>query len=166
MSNFVPNFWTQFENSGSIKKKPGKIIQEAPPRSLIVLYSKRSQECDKIWFLSWLLSCYKQWKFKNYCLQKPRWQRTVCYNTSCVQLISSHKKIRLAWCRDHRHWTRNQWGTILLADESLLSLNINSPRTFILWKIGIRYLFSNFWRKDNCTTLVDSLEKCLFLDIC
>lgn len=29
--------------------------------------------------------------------------------TICVLLTSTHRRVRLAWCEDHRHWNRDQW---------------------------------------------------------
>ncbi|GBO43094.1 hypothetical protein AVEN_104872-1, partial [Araneus ventricosus] len=49
----------------------------------------------------------------------------------CVPLTSTNRRVRLAWCKEHRDWSRDQWATVLFTDESRFSLNTDSCRTFI-----------------------------------
>ncbi|GFS97755.1 transposable element Tcb2 transposase [Trichonephila clavipes] len=35
----------------------------------------------------------------------------------CVSLTSTNRRVRLAWCRQHRDWNMDQWATILFTDE-------------------------------------------------
>ncbi|GBM63793.1 Transposable element Tcb2 transposase [Araneus ventricosus] len=61
----------------------------------------------------------------------------------CFPLTSTNRRVRLAWCREHRDWRMDQWATILFTDESRFSLNTDSRRTFIWREPGTRYLPSN-----------------------
>ncbi|GBM21753.1 hypothetical protein AVEN_118280-1 [Araneus ventricosus] len=49
----------------------------------------------------------------------------------CVPLTSTNRRVHLAWCREHRDWSMDQWATALFTDESQFSLNTDSRRTFI-----------------------------------
>src|SRR5690606_33385612 len=33
-------------------------------------------------------------------------------------LSSHHKKARLAWAKDHKHWTMENWKTVVWSDET------------------------------------------------
>ncbi|GBM09329.1 Transposable element Tc1 transposase [Araneus ventricosus] len=58
-------------------------------------------------------------------------------------LTSTNRRVRLAWCREHRDWSMDQWPTVLFTDESRSSLNTDSRRTFIWRETGTRYIPSN-----------------------
>ncbi|GBO24609.1 Transposable element Tc1 transposase [Araneus ventricosus] len=67
----------------------------------------------------------------------------------CVLLTSTNRRVRLAWCREHKDWSMDQWATVLFTDESRFSLNTDSRRTFI-WRVpGTRYLPSNVREIDH-----------------
>ncbi|GBM02756.1 hypothetical protein AVEN_40823-1 [Araneus ventricosus] len=36
----------------------------------------------------------------------------------CASLTSTNRRVRLAWCREHRDWSMDQWATVLFTDES------------------------------------------------
>lgn len=36
----------------------------------------------------------------------------------CILLTMNHKKVRLAWCREHLSWTEDSRGWVLFSDES------------------------------------------------
>ncbi|GFU14936.1 HTH_Tnp_Tc3_2 domain-containing protein [Trichonephila clavipes] len=61
----------------------------------------------------------------------------------CASRSSTNRRVRLAWFRQHRNWSMDQWVTILFTDESRFSLNTDFRRTFIWREPGIRYLPSN-----------------------
>ncbi|GBO03204.1 hypothetical protein AVEN_228326-1 [Araneus ventricosus] len=61
----------------------------------------------------------------------------------CVLLTSTNRRVRLAWCREHRDWSMDQWAIVLFTDESRFSLNTDSRREFIWREPGTRYLPSN-----------------------
>ncbi|GBM52115.1 Transposable element Tcb2 transposase [Araneus ventricosus] len=67
----------------------------------------------------------------------------------CVPLTSTNRRVRLAWCREHRDWSMDQWATVLFTDESRFSLNTDSRRTFIWREPGTRYLHSNVREIDH-----------------
>ncbi|GFV71367.1 HTH_Tnp_Tc3_2 domain-containing protein [Trichonephila clavipes] len=58
----------------------------------------------------------------------------------CVPLMSMNRRFLLAWCRQHRDWSMDQWVTVLFTDESRFSLNTDSRRTFIYREPGTRYV--------------------------
>ncbi|GBM17162.1 Transposable element Tcb2 transposase [Araneus ventricosus] len=66
----------------------------------------------------------------------------------CVPLTSTNRRVRLAWCREHRDWSMDQWASVLFTDESRFSLNTDSRRTFIWREPGTRYLPSNVREVD------------------
>ncbi|GBM94229.1 Transposable element Tcb2 transposase [Araneus ventricosus] len=67
----------------------------------------------------------------------------------CVPLTSTNRRVRLAWYREHRDWSMDQWATVLFTDESRFSLNTDSRRTFIWREPGTRYLPSNVREIDH-----------------
>ncbi|GBL99184.1 Transposable element Tc1 transposase [Araneus ventricosus] len=67
----------------------------------------------------------------------------------CVPPTSTNSGVRLAWCREHRDWSIDQWATVLFTDESRFSLNTNSRRPFIWREPGTRYLPSNVREIDH-----------------
>ncbi|GFX84824.1 esterase FE4 [Trichonephila clavipes] len=67
----------------------------------------------------------------------------------CVPLTSTNRRVRLAWFRQHRDWSMDQWVTVLFTDESRFSLNINSRRTSIWREPGTRYLPCKVHEFDN-----------------
>ncbi|GFV66675.1 hypothetical protein TNCV_2594961 [Trichonephila clavipes] len=46
----------------------------------------------------------------------------------------------LQWKRQHTHWTRDQWRTVLFTDESRFSLENDSRRIFT-WRQAGTYVF-------------------------
>ncbi|GFX70165.1 transposable element Tcb2 transposase [Trichonephila clavipes] len=36
----------------------------------------------------------------------------------CVQLTSTNGRVPLAWCKQYRNWSMDQWVTVLFTDES------------------------------------------------
>ncbi|GBM39741.1 Transposable element Tc1 transposase [Araneus ventricosus] len=67
----------------------------------------------------------------------------------CVPLTSTNRRVRLAWCREHRDWSMDQWATVLFTDESRFSLNTASRSMFIWREPGTRYLPSNVSEIDH-----------------
>ncbi|GBM29736.1 Transposable element Tcb2 transposase [Araneus ventricosus] len=66
-----------------------------------------------------------------------------------VLLPSTNRRVRLAWCREHRDWSMDQWVTVLFTDESRFSLNTDS-RLILIWREpGTRYLPSNVREIDH-----------------
>ncbi|GFT22291.1 transposable element Tc1 transposase [Trichonephila clavipes] len=47
--------------------------------------------------------------------------------TVCVPLTFTNRRVPLAWRRQYRFWSMDQWVTVLFADESHFSLNTDSP---------------------------------------
>ncbi|GFX71711.1 HTH_Tnp_Tc3_2 domain-containing protein [Trichonephila clavipes] len=47
----------------------------------------------------------------------------------CVPLTSTNRRAYLAWSRQHKDWSMDQWATVLLTNESCFSLNTYSRRT-------------------------------------
>ncbi|GBM60678.1 Transposable element Tcb2 transposase [Araneus ventricosus] len=66
-----------------------------------------------------------------------------------VSLTSTNRRVRLAWCREHRDWSMDQWATVFFPDESRFSLNTDSRRMFIWREPGTRYLPSNVREIDH-----------------
>ncbi|GFS92009.1 HTH_Tnp_Tc3_2 domain-containing protein [Trichonephila clavipes] len=48
---------------------------------------------------------------------------------TCVSLLTArHKVLRLAWARQHRHWTVDDWKHVSWSDESRFQLNREDER--------------------------------------
>ncbi|GFW12346.1 HTH_Tnp_Tc3_2 domain-containing protein [Trichonephila clavipes] len=50
-----------------------------------------------------------------------------------VPLTPAHRRRRSLWCREHRNWRDNEWGRVLLTDESRFSLSSDSHR-ILIWR--------------------------------
>jgi len=56
------------------------------------------------------------------------------------RLTPAHKAARLAFCRRHVRWTRQQWANVLFSDESRFSLHHNDGRIRVWRRPGERLL--------------------------
>ncbi|GFX04858.1 transposable element Tc1 transposase [Trichonephila clavipes] len=72
-------------------------------------------------------------------------RRTVRY----VPLTPAHRRRRSLWCREHRNWRDNEWGRVLLTDESRFSLSSDSHRILIWREWGSRNHPSNIIERDR-----------------
>ncbi|GFS66798.1 transposable element Tcb1 transposase [Trichonephila clavipes] len=57
----------------------------------------------------------------------------------CVQLTTTHCRLRLTWSREDALWTPQQWSYVMFSDESRFSLQSDSRRTLIWRAPGTRY---------------------------
>ena len=62
-----------------------------------------------------------------------------------VQLSQRHRQARLAWTRQHRRWTNQQWATVLFTDESRFLLDMLDRRRRVWRRRAERYA--------NCATV-------------
>ncbi|GBN43219.1 Transposable element Tcb2 transposase [Araneus ventricosus] len=121
----VCNLWKQFQDTGSIERKPG----QGHPRATTATEDRYLSIIARLnGVLQLLISPVT-------CLQP---QETVYQG-----------RVRLAWCREHRDWSVDQWATVLFTDESRFSLNTDSRRTFIWREPRTRYLPSNVREIDH-----------------
>ncbi|GFU64218.1 transposable element Tcb2 transposase [Trichonephila clavipes] len=67
----------------------------------------------------------------------------------CVPLTPVHRRRRSLWCREHRNWRDNEWGRVLLTDESRFSLSSDSHRIHIWRERGSRNHPSNIIERDR-----------------
>ncbi|GFV72246.1 transposable element Tcb1 transposase [Trichonephila clavipes] len=58
------------------------------------------------------------------CARRPVW---------CVLLTPAHRRRRSVLCREHRNWRDNEWGRVLLTEESRNSLSSDSHR-ILIWR--------------------------------
>ena len=56
-----------------------------------------------------------------------------------VPLSQRHRQARLAWTKQHRRWTNQQWVTVLFTDESRFLLDMLDRRRRIWRRRGERY---------------------------
>ncbi|GFS74779.1 transposable element Tcb1 transposase [Trichonephila clavipes] len=56
----------------------------------------------------------------------------------CVQLTTTHCRLRLTWSREHALWTPQQWSCVMFSDESRFSLQSDSRQTLISRAPGTR----------------------------
>ncbi|GBL89041.1 hypothetical protein AVEN_255186-1 [Araneus ventricosus] len=143
----VCNLWKQFQDTGSIERKPG----QGRPRATTATEDR---------YLSIIARCNRgatasQLSLDLYAATGTRVSRVTVskrlHETGlfaripavCVPLTSTNRRVRLAWCREYRDWSMDQWATVLFTDESRFTLNSDSRRTFIWREPGTRYLPSN-----------------------
>lgn len=143
----VCNLWKQFQDTGSIKRKPGQGRPRATTarddRYLAVLARRhRGATASQ---LSRDLSAATGTRISRVTVSKRLNERGLFARRPavCVPLSSTHRRDRLAWCRQHSDWSREQWATVLFTDESRFSLNTDSRRTFIWREPGTRYVPCN-----------------------
>ncbi|GFW97659.1 transposable element Tcb2 transposase [Trichonephila clavipes] len=67
----------------------------------------------------------------------------------CVPLTPAHRRRRSLLCREHRNWRDNEWGRVLLTDESRFSLSSDSHRVLIWRERGSRNHPSNIIERDK-----------------
>ncbi|GFW24393.1 transposable element Tcb2 transposase [Trichonephila clavipes] len=67
----------------------------------------------------------------------------------CVPLTPAHRRRRSLWCREHRNWRDNEWGRVLLTDESRFSLSSDSHRILIWRERGSCNHPSNIIERDR-----------------
>ena len=56
-----------------------------------------------------------------------------------VSFSQRHRQARLAWTRQHRRWTNQQWATVLFTDESRFLLDMLDRRRRVWRRRGERY---------------------------
>ena len=56
-----------------------------------------------------------------------------------IPLTPDHRQVRLAWCRHHQHWNRQQWSRILFTDESRFTVSFNDGRRRVWRRPGERF---------------------------
>ncbi|GFY22720.1 transposable element Tcb2 transposase [Trichonephila clavipes] len=54
----------------------------------------------------------------------------------CVPLTPAYRRRRSLWCREHRNLRDNEWGRVLLTDQSRFSLSSDSHRILICRERG------------------------------
>lgn len=149
----VSNLWKQFQDTGSIERKPGqgrpRATTAADDRYLSIT-ARRNRDATA-----------SQLSRDLYAATGSRVSRVTVYRrlherglfarrpAVCVPLTSANRRVRLTWCRDHRDWSEDQWATVLFTDESRFSLTSDSRRTFIWREPGTRYLPSNVREIDH-----------------
>ncbi|GFX79757.1 transposable element Tcb2 transposase [Trichonephila clavipes] len=67
----------------------------------------------------------------------------------CVPSTPAHRRRRSLWCREQRNWRDNEWGRVLLTDESRFSLSSDSHRILIWRERGSRNHPSNIIERDR-----------------
>ncbi|GFT36012.1 transposable element Tc1 transposase [Trichonephila clavipes] len=67
----------------------------------------------------------------------------------CVPLTPVHRRRRSLWCREHRNWRDNEWGRVLVTDESRFSFSSDSHRILIWRERGSRNHPSNIIERDR-----------------
>ncbi|GFX73462.1 transposable element Tc1 transposase [Trichonephila clavipes] len=67
----------------------------------------------------------------------------------CVPLTPAHRRRRSLRCREHRKWGNNEWGRVLITDESRFSLSSDSHRILIWRERESRNHPSNIIKRDR-----------------
>ena len=66
-----------------------------------------------------------------------------------VPLSPRHRRDRVNWARNHRHWTQRQWNNILFTDESLFTVDFADGRVCVWRRSGERYHEQNVIQRDR-----------------
>ncbi|GBM75032.1 Transposable element Tcb2 transposase [Araneus ventricosus] len=141
--SIVCNLWKQFQDTGSIDRKPG----QGRPRATTATedhYTRHNRGATSSQ-LSRDLYAATGTRVSRVTVSK-RLHETGLFARRpavCIPFTSTNRRVRLAWCREYRDWSMDQWATVLFTDESRISLNTDSRRTFIWREPGTRYLPSN-----------------------
>ncbi|GBN12477.1 Transposable element Tc1 transposase [Araneus ventricosus] len=143
----VCNLWKQFQDTGSIERKPG----QGRPRATtaredryLSIIARRNRGAT-VSQLSRDFRAATGTRISRVTVSK-RLHETLLFARRpavCFPLTSTNRRVRLAWCREHRDRSMDQWATVLFTDQSRFSLNTDSRRTFIWREPGTRYLPSN-----------------------
>ncbi|GBN58707.1 Transposable element Tcb1 transposase [Araneus ventricosus] len=149
----VSNLWKQFQDTGSIERKPGqgrsRAIAANENRYLSI--TARSNRHATASQLSRDFYAATRSRVSRFTVSRRLHERGPFARRPAVRvpLTSVNRRVRLAWCRDHRDWSTDQWATVLFTDESRFSLTTGSRRTFIWRGPGTRYLPSNIREIDH-----------------
>ncbi|GBL73065.1 hypothetical protein AVEN_128223-1 [Araneus ventricosus] len=149
----VCNLWKQFQDTGSIERKPGQGRPRATTATedrYLSIIARRNRGATASQ-LSRDLYAATGTRVSRVTVPK-RLHGTGLFARRpavCVPLTSTNRRVRLSWCREYRDWSMDQWVTVLFTDESRFSLNTDSRRTFIWREPGTRYLPSNVRRGFN-----------------
>lgn len=152
-ASVVCNLWKQFQDTGSIERKPGQgrpratTAREDRHLSIIARRNRGATASQ----LSRDLYAATETRVSRVTVSRRLHERGLFARRPavCVPLTSTNRRIRLAWCREHRDWSMDQWATVLFSDESRFSLTTDSRRTFIWRERGTRYLPSNVREIDH-----------------
>ncbi|GBM11017.1 Transposable element Tcb2 transposase [Araneus ventricosus] len=140
----VCNLWKQFQDTGSIERNPGQGRPRATTATedrYLTIIARRNRGAAASQ-LSRDLYAATGTRVSRVTVSK-RLHETGLFARRpavCVPLTSTNRRVRLAWCREHRDWSMDQRATVLFIDESRFSLNTDSRRTFIWREPGTRYL--------------------------
>ncbi|GBN14446.1 hypothetical protein AVEN_99692-1 [Araneus ventricosus] len=153
MPSAMCNLWKQFQDTGSIERKPGQgrpiatTVTEDCYLSIIARCNRgatASQLSRDLYAVTGIcvsrVTVYKRLHETGLFARRP---------AVCVPLTSTNRRGRLAWCREHRDWSMDQWATVLFTDESRFSLNTDFCHTFIWREPGTHYLPSNVREIDH-----------------
>ncbi|GBL75556.1 hypothetical protein AVEN_154895-1 [Araneus ventricosus] len=149
----VFNLWKQFQDTGSIERKPG----QGHPRATTATEDRylsniarrnRGATASQLYHDLYTatgtrvsrVTVSKRLHKTGLLARRP---------AVCVPLTSMNRRVCLTWCREHRDWSMGQWATVLFTDASRFSLNTNSRHTFIWREPGTRYLPSNVHKIDH-----------------
>nr|KAG5714667.1 hypothetical protein BaRGS_000155 [Batillaria attramentaria] len=57
-----------------------------------------------------------------------------------IPLTPRHRRARIAFCRNHQRWNKQQWDRVLFTDESRFTLSNSDARRRVWRRVGERYI--------------------------
>ncbi|GBO25667.1 Transposable element Tcb2 transposase [Araneus ventricosus] len=147
------NLWKQFQDTGSIERKPGQGRPRATTATedrYLSIIERRNRDAAASQ-LSRDLYAATGTRVLRVTVSKRLHETGLFVRRPavCIPLTSTNRRVRSAWCSKHRDWSMDQWATVLFTHESRFSLNTDSRRTFIWREPGTRYLPSNVREIDH-----------------
>ncbi|GBM45040.1 Transposable element Tc1 transposase [Araneus ventricosus] len=147
----VCNLWKQFQDTGSIERKP----EQGRPRATtatedryLSIIARRNRGATASQLTRDLYAATGTRISRVTVSKRLHETRLFARRPAvCVPLTSTNRRVRLAWCKEHRYWSMDQWATVLFTEESRFSLNtertrdplptLQCPRNRPLWRRGL-----------------------------
>ncbi|GBM14259.1 hypothetical protein AVEN_167339-1 [Araneus ventricosus] len=118
----VRNLWKQFQDTGSIERKPGQGRPRATTATedrYLSIIARRNRGATASQ-LSRDLYAATGTRVSRVTVSKRLHETGLLAKRPavCVPLTSTNRRVRLAWCREHIDCIMDQWATVLFTDES------------------------------------------------
>ncbi|GFV67176.1 transposable element Tcb2 transposase [Trichonephila clavipes] len=129
----VSRLWKSFKTTGMCSRRHGEVVLEQVANQFLAASGKQISRKT-------VARCLRR---EGLYARRP---------VVCVPLTRQHRTARLQWCREHHHWTEQDWACLLFSDESRFSLSSDCRRQLIWRESGPAYRPENIQEKDRYPT--------------